>query len=547
MNAFQICSDVMPLGDVLVRAALRYPERKAIVFPDSCMTYSELLSGSINVARGLVAYGVKPGEKIGLLMNSGSEFVTGFFGAALIGCVVVPLNARHKAAELTYIIDNAQLTGIITSAANTSYVDFRKVISSVLPSLQDATDASALDLAEARHLKRIVLLAGESAPGFIDPPSFFARGSGISETVIDAARRRVRVRDIALIIYTSGTTANPKGCMLTHEAIVRGPTERASSRLAADGVCVTWGGGPLFHIGTLSPFVGCLGAGGTYLTDEYFDAGRALKLMAREGVTLAFPWFPAMIQALLEHPDFQAKELSTLRHMLLIGPETLIDRVQSVLPQTDVLQACGMTETAGIFAISEVGESRKLRTTTQGKPVPGIDVRIASLTGEGDAAPDEIGEILVRGYCVMEGYYRDPAKTAEALDEGGWLHTGDLYAMSPEGNLTFNGRLKDMLKVGGENVAALEIEAFLARHPAVRIAEVVGRPDVRLDEVPVAFVELRPGHAATEEELIAHCRGQIANYKVPRAVFFMKPEQWPMSATKVDKRALRLRVQQASA
>jgi len=154
----------------------------------------------------------------------------------------------------------------------------------------------------------------------------------------------------------------------------------------------------------------------------------------------------------------------------------------------------------------------------------------------------EVGEILVRGYCVTDGYYGDSAKTAAAIDVDGWLHTGDLYSRTRNGSLIFNGRRKDMLKVGGENVAAIEIEKFLCEHPAVKIAEVVGIPDPRLDEVPVAFVELHPGASVTAEELADFCRGRIASYKIPRAVHYIEPNEWPMSATKVDKRALRRRL-----
>lgn len=201
-----------------------------------------------------------------------------------------------------------------------------------------------------------------------------------------------------------------------------------------------------------------------------------------------------------------------------------------------------MTETAGIFALCAPDETPEQRAISQGKPVPGISVKIIELESGEEAAADVVGEILVRGYCVMDGYYRSPEKTAEALDAEGWLHTGDLYARAADGQLTFHGRAKDMLKVGGENVAAIEVEAYLCSHPAVKLAEVVGRPDPRLDEVPVAFVELRPGKSASEEELIAFCQGRIASYKVPRAVFFMNDGEWPMSATKVDKRALRARL-----
>jgi fatty-acyl-CoA synthase/long-chain acyl-CoA synthetase len=201
-----------------------------------------------------------------------------------------------------------------------------------------------------------------------------------------------------------------------------------------------------------------------------------------------------------------------------------------------------MTETAGIFALSDRHESATRRATTQGKAVPGVEVRIVDIESGRDVEGDTVGEILVRGYCVMEGYYRDPAKTAANLDPDRWLHTGDLYCRHPDGNLVFNGRLKDMLKVGGENVAAIEVEAFLCEHPAVRLAEVVGMPDERLDEVPVAFVELRAGESLSAQELIEFCKGRIASYKIPRAVHFLTSDAWPMSATKVDKRALRSRL-----
>ncbi len=309
---------------------------------------------------------------------------------------------------------------------------------------------------------------------------------------------------------------------------------------------MTWGGGPLFHIGSFAPFLGSIGTGGTYVTDVVFDAGRALDLMEREKVTVAWPWFPAILQPLLDHPAFDPQRLATLRKVLLIAPPALVDRAQRTFPEAEFMQACGMTETAGIFALCAADETPEQRTISQGKPVPGIEVKIIELDSGQEAMPDTVGEILVRGYCVMDGYYRAPEKTAEALDSQGWLHTGDLYARYRDGQLTFHGRAKDMLKVGGENVAAIEVEAYICSHPAVKLAEVVGRPDPRLDEVPVAFVELRPGKTATAQELIDFCQGRIASYKVPRAVFFMNDGEWPMSATKVDKRALRTRLSQCA-
>ena len=283
---------------------------------------------------------------------------------------------------------------------------------------------------------------------------------------------------------------------------------------------MTWGAGPLFHIGSLAPFIGSVGVAGTYLTDTYFEPGRALRLMEDHGVTLAWPWFSAIVQGLIDHPTFDPARLDRLRYLLIIAPPTLVDRVYGLLPQTEVLQACGMTETAGIFAICGADEDRQTRITTNGKPSPGIEVRIVDPATGTDLPDGDMGEIWVRGYNVMERYWDSPAKTAECLTEDRWLKTGD------------------------ENVAAVEVEAFLCTHPAVKTAEVVGRPDARLDEVPVAFIELNAETTADEAELIAHCKGRIANYKVPRAIHFVGPDEWPMSATKIDKRALRARLQE---
>jgi acyl-CoA synthetase (AMP-forming)/AMP-acid ligase II len=414
------------------------------------------------------------------------------------------------------------------------------VLNAALPSLALASEGP-LSIAEAPTLRHVVLLSGDAPPGFLDAGQFKSAGERIDVMTIDTLRQRTRLTDLAAILYTSGTTANPKGCMLTHEAMTRGPVERANLRFRSCDHDVTWGGGPLFHIGSLAPFIGTIGSAGTYLCDVFFDPARAIALMEREGVTAFWPWFPAILQPLMDHPDF-IQATSKVRSMLFIGSETLVLRIQQMLPHAEVMQACGMTETAGIFALSDPDETPERRATSHGKAVPGVEVRIVDMdTGE-DAPAGTVGEILVRGYCVTKGYYRDPEKTAQAIDEDGWLHTGDLYAKSESGNLTFNGRAKDMLKVGGENVAAIELEAFLCSHPAVKIAEVVGRPDARMDEVPVAFIELHPGASADEDELIGHCRGKIANYKVPRAIYFMTAGEWPMSATKVNKVALRKRL-----
>jgi fatty-acyl-CoA synthase/long-chain acyl-CoA synthetase len=536
------------LADLLVRGARLVPDRDAIVFPEHRFTYAELLRRSTLVARGLLGLGVRRGDRVGLLASNGPEYVEAFFGVCLAGAVVVPLNARHKAAELGYIAANSKMVAILTTADQTAYVDFSEILDEALPSLSAAPRSRSLDLAEAPDLGSVVLLnAGAERTGFMTRAELDSLAADVDEANVEAVRRRVRLRDVAAILYTSGTTANPKGCMLSHEAMTRGATERARSRFGNglhgnDRHDVTYGAGPLFHIGTLAPYIGSMAGMGTFLSDVYFEPGRALDLMEAEGVTVAIPWFPAIVQGLLNHPDFAPERLRTLRSMVVILPESLMLKLMEMLPECELIQGCGMTETAGIYAVCAPEDSLEIRARAQGRPSPGVELRIVDPETGADLPAGESGEILVRGYCVMEGYFDDPQKTAEALDADGWLHTGDLYIQLPEGSVVFNGRLKDMLKVGGENVAALEVEAFLAGHEAVKIAEVVGRPDDRLDEVPIAFVERAPGTSASGEEIIAWCKGKIANYKIPREVIFIEADEWPMSATKVDKRRLRARL-----
>jgi fatty-acyl-CoA synthase/long-chain acyl-CoA synthetase len=532
-------AEVSSIGDLLVRSAHQHPERDALVFPGARYTYTELYDRARQVTRGLIALGVRPGDHVGLLASNSIEYVAGFFAISLLGGVVVPLNARHKAAELGYIIDNGDLVAVLTTADPDQYVDFTEVLRAGLPSLARGTDPAHLELPEARALRTTVLLSGRDRPGFLGRDRFDELAARVEPHVVDDLRKQVRVRDVAAMLYTSGTTANPKGCMLSHEAMTRGPVERARFRLGTGGHDVTWAAGPLFHIAALAPFLGSVGAGGTFLTDAYFEPARALELLSREGATVAFPWFPATMQPLLDHPTFDAGALGSLRSMFLIGPSVLLERVQDALPECELVAACGMTETAGIYAISDRTDSVETRATAQGKPCPGVEIRIVDVETGADVGPGVIGEILVRGYNVMEGYYRDSEKTAATLDADRWLHTADLYSWTAQGQVVFHGRLKDMLKVGGENVAAIEIESFLARHPAVEWVEVVGAHDPRLDEVPVAFVEVRAGHSVTESELIAFCEGKIARYKVPHAVHFIEPGGWPMSTTKINKRALR--------
>jgi acyl-CoA synthetase (AMP-forming)/AMP-acid ligase II len=540
-------SFVVPVGDLLVRAAEAAPDRLALVLPAERRTYAQLLDGARGVARSLWALGVRPGDHVGLFAPNGVEFVEGLFGAQLVGAVVVPLNVRHKAAELRYVVDHAQLVAVLTTDAIDDHVDLAAVLRDALPGL-DAADPERLALAAAPRLRAVGMLRGEDKAGCVGASRLAALGADVAHRTVERARRTVRVRDTALILYTSGTTANPKGCMLSHEAVTRGPVGRSTGRFRSDADHeVYWGPGPLFHIGALSPYMGCVGCAGTYLTDVNVDPGRALALMTEHGVTSAWPWFPAVTAGILDHPAFDAARLGRLRFVGQIGPRPLFERIRDELPGVEIFKSSGMTETAGSFGLSTPDETFDERVEHQGRPIPGVEVRVVDPETGAELPHGTMGELHVRGFCVTDGYYREPEKTAATIDADRWLRTGDLYSHLEDDSLVFHGRIKDMLKVGGENVAALELEEFLCRHPDVVSAEVVGRPDARLDEVPFAFVELRPGAALTLAELAGFCTGRVASYKVPRGMHVMEPGSWPMSSTKVDKRALRARLSELDA
>jgi acyl-CoA synthetase (AMP-forming)/AMP-acid ligase II len=539
-------TSVAPLADLLVRSAALHPARKALVMPGLVLSYSDLLQRSHTVARGICALGVAPGAQVGILANNSTELVTALFGTWLADCVAVPLNARHKPHELGYIIADADIELLLTTARDTSYSDFPAMLSASIPELDRQRDPDRLSIATLPALKAIVVLEGRAGKGMLSASRFMALADSASAEDVEARRLGVRLRDPAVILYTSGTTADPKGCILSHEALSRGPVDRAGNRLKVLDHDVTWGGGPLYHIGSLGPFIGAIGNAGTYVTDLVFDAGRALDLMDAEGVTVAWPWFPAIMQPILDHPRFDPARLPQLAKALIIAPEALVARAQSMLPDTEFLQACGMTETAGIFALSAVTDSSCDKAVFQGRPVPGVSVRIVDPETGADLPAGRMGEIWVRGYGNLDRYHNAPAKTKEAIDDRGWFHTGDIYERQEDGQLKFCGRLKDMLKVGGENVAAIEVESFIALHPDVRTVQVVGRPDPRLDEVPVAFVETVPGARLDEHDIIGFCTSRIARYKVPRAVYFVAADAWPMSLTKIDKRVLRTHAEQAA-
>ncbi len=531
---------VTTLGDLLIRAAREFPDADAIVFPDARRTYRELADAALARARSLRALGVQPGDHVGLLMPTCMDFPEVFFGISLAGAVAVPINARFQAAELAYVIENADLVAVVTTDRIADHVDFVARLRSAFPDIEHADDPAALSLPAAPRLRCIAVMGSSSPAGFIDQARFTAAADAVAMDEIDEIRSRVRVRDPGLMLYTSGTTANPKGCPISHEAMVRNSIALGRHRYQLTADDRFWSPLPMFHIAAILPMVSIFDVGGAYLTMSYFDAGVALEMLEREQVTATYPCFVTIMADLIKHPNFEKTDLSRIRLMnsnFAVQPDWIREAMLKAMPDTVYVGTFGMTETAGTVCTSRLDDPLDARTQRLGTPLPGLEVRIVDPESGDEQPPNARGEILVRGYSLCDGYYKDPDKTAQSFDDDGFYHTGDIGSLDENGQIMFYGRLKDMLKVGGENVAAAEIETFLATHPAVKLAQVVGVPDPRLQEVAAAFIELEPDTSATEQDLIDHCRGSIAGFKVPRYVRFVK--EWPMSTSKIQKFRLR--------
>jgi fatty-acyl-CoA synthase len=408
-----------------------------------------------------------------------------------------------------------------------------------LPSLSRDGDTETLTLPEAPKLRSIICIDDPCPERLVPAAKALDEGIRISDVEVDARIEAVDPQSIALILYTSGTTANPKGCLIRHRGII-GNSRNLGRRYAIGTGDRFWSPLPIFHIAGILPMVSIVDAGGAYLTIPNFDAGLALEMLEREKATHAYPCFVTIMQDLIAHPRFASTDLSSVRLMnanFAVQPDAIRDAMSAAMPHTIMVGTYGLTEGSGTICTSRTTDSWQSRGWRLGVPLDEWEVRILNVETGAECAVDEHGEIVARGPNMLAGYYNAPAKTAEVIDADGWFHTGDIGSFDAEGQIMFHGRTKDMMKVGGENVAAAEIEAVLQTHPAVKLAQVTGIPHPRYVEVPAGFIELKEGVTASESELIAHCTGKLASFKLPRHIRFV--DDWPMSTSKIQKFRLR--------
>jgi fatty-acyl-CoA synthase len=531
---------VSPLADMLLRAWDKAPEKEAFVFPTGRKSYDAVVQSVLHRARGLIGLGIKPGDHVGILLPSGVEFIETLFAIAMVGGISVLMNARYRAPEIAYVAENADLVAIITNSESDVFIDFVARLTEAFPALANVANPLALSVTAMPKLRRLVLHGDKKVPGFIDQYAFDGAAGRVSEDAVHTARLGVRLRDTCMILYTSGTSANPKGCLLSHEAICREASNLARNRWAFTADERVWSPMPLFHIAAMLAMLGAVEVGGTFIGQPHFDAGESLRQIAAEKTTMLFLPFVTFHQAMISHADWDKTDMSSVRLMnscFSQMPLAVGAAYRAKMPNALQVGTFGMTEGSGIVTTGGYDMDPELGFQALGYPMAGVSMKIIDLE-TGQALPTgERGEVWIKGYNLLDGYYRDPVKTAEALDADGWFHSGDIGSVDAHGHLRFHGRFKDMLKVGGENVAAAEVEAVLAAHEGVKLAQVVGLPDSRLAEIPAAFIERSGKCDVSAEELLYFVKERIASFKIPRHIRFV--DEWPMSASKIQKFKLR--------
>jgi acyl-CoA synthetase (AMP-forming)/AMP-acid ligase II len=516
-------------------AAERFGDRIAIEEGDLALSFAELSTAGMQAARAFIAAGVEPGDRVAIWAQNIHEWVVAAIGLQSAGGVLVTLNTRLKGGEAGYVLEKsgARILCTVDEFLDTDYVGL----------LRDALGgpSSTRPIAALPNLERIVLLRGDenAAADTTSWSEFLAEGEAVSEQQAQQRAEAVSADDLADILFTSGTTGKPKGVMTAHGQNLR--CFEAWSGIVGlregDRYLIV---NPFFHnFGYKAGWMAAIMRGATILPQAVFDVSAVLERVGRDRVS-ALPGPPTLYQTILAHPDLEKFDLSSLRLAITgaaVIPVELIHRMRSELGFETIITGYGLTECTGPVTICREDDSPETVATTSGRAIP--DIEVCCVDTEGKEVPcGEPGEVVVRGYNLMQGYLDDPSETAKTIDAEGWLHTGDIGVMDDRGYLRITDRIKDMFIMGGFNCYPAEIENTLFSHEGVAQAAVIGVPDDRMGEVGMAFVVPEPGAELTEEGVVAWCRDNMANYKVPRYVEVVS--ELPMTASgKVTKFVLR--------
>ncbi|MDH3579856.1 MAG: AMP-binding protein [Hyphomicrobiales bacterium] len=528
------------VGACFDATAARWPENDALIVPhqDIRWSYGDLKEKVDAYAAGLVALGLRPGERVGIWAPNCWEWVVTQFATAKAGLILVNINPAYRLAELEYALEKVACRALIT-AESLKTSDYIALLGELLPELPKS-EPGKLKSKKLPDLQWLIQLGKKKSPGFLNFEELPANAGEEQSKRIEELEDLLQFDDPINIQFTSGTTGAPKAATLTHHNIVNNAyfTGLQMKLGPDDRMCIPV---PMYHcfgmvLGTLC----CVAHGATMVfASAGFDAGAVLETLQQEKCT-ALHGVPTMFIAELDEPGFKSFDLSSLRTGIMAGapcPVELMKWVMKEMHLTEITIAYGMTETGPVSFQTSVDDPVERRVTTVGRVLPHIEIKI--IDDEGRIVPCGVtGELLTRGYCVMPGYWNDPERTAKAIDEAHWIASGDIATLDEEGYCQIVGRIKDMLIRGGENIFPREIEEFLYTHPKIEEVEVIGVPDKKYGEEICAWIKLREGESAEEQEIKDFCKDKIAHFKIPRYIRFV--EEFPMTVTgKVQKYIMR--------
>jgi len=528
------------VGKLLEERARQYPDHEAVVYADRNLrlTYRQFNDYCRLVARGLMRLGIEKGEHVAIWATNVPEWIACQFATGKMGAVLVTVNTNYQAAELEYLLKQSDSTTLflIEQYRDSSYID---ILYSIVPELRTA-EPGKLQSKRLPKLKNVVLLGDQRYPGMFTWNDILAMAHEVTEEELDERLESLDPHDVINMQYTSGTTGFPKGVMLTHNNIVNNAYQVAQCMKLGEGdrLCIPV---PFFHcFGCVMSTLACVTVGATMVPVVEFHPKRVLETVAAERCT-ALHGVPTMFIAELNDPDFGKYDLSSLRTGIMAGSPCPVEVMKAVINKmgmTDITIAYGQTESSPVITQTRTDDPLELRVETVGRALPGVEVKIVEPGTSNEVPPGVQGELCTRGYHVMKGYYNNPEATNEAIDQDGWLHTGDLATMDENGYCRITGRLKDMIIRGGENIYPREIEEFLYKHPKILDVQIVGVPDKTYGEEVMAWIILKDGETATAEEIREFCRGNISRHKIPRYIEFV--DSYPMTASgKIQKFKLR--------
>jgi fatty-acyl-CoA synthase len=513
------------LGGLPERAARRWGPREALAFQGRRWTFAEVHARVDAVAKGLLELGIAPGDRVALWMVNRPEWIDAMFATMKIGALLVPVNTRFRTEDMAYVLGQSEASAVIL-AERSGPIDYLAMMREVAPRLPG--------------LRQVVVLSDRAVADTVDWRGMLERGHKVSDAALRERAAGVDPEQSAFIFYTSGTTGFPKGAVHNHRMVRNTWDHGDRMGVTVNDVILMYL--PLFHaFGFIEGPLMSMIRGARQVLTETFDPDECLDLLASERATIIHG-FDTHYQLLLEAQARKPRDVSSVRTGICGTGMSSSIPIARRARQTfgNLMTGFGMSEVGIGVTFSFLDSTEEQCVEANGYPGAGYELRIVDPATGAEQPVSVPGEILVRGYMVTRGYYNKPEDTARAIDRDGWFHTGDMGVMRPDGHMRFIGRYKDMLKIGGENVDPMEVEAFLASHPAIAAAAVVGLPDARLAEVAVAFVLLAPGATLTERDVIEHCRGRVASFKIPRHVVFV--DEFPMTSTgKVQKVKLRER------